>query len=95
MRVHAMLTRLMAKGTAYSTEPWFEAREPEDLFAPLARSAATLFTSIDWKRVRKFDNCVLHFHDISKKGTRRWCSIHLCGNRFKVAAYATRQRKNG
>jgi predicted RNA-binding Zn ribbon-like protein len=91
---HPMLMRLMANGTAHSTEPWFEAREPEDLFAPLARSAATLFTSIDRKRVRKCDNCVLHFRDTSKKGTRRWCSMQLCGNRFKVAAYATRQRQN-
>lgn len=77
MRVHAILMRLMAKGTAYSTEPWFETREPENLFAPLAHSAATLFTSIDRRRVRKCDNCVLHFHDISKKCTRRWRSMQL------------------
>ena len=93
MGVHPVLMRLVVNGTAYSTMSWFEAREPEDLFAPLARSAATLFTSINPTRVRKCDNCVLHFHDISKKGTRRWCSMQLCGNRFKVAAYATRQRK--
>lgn len=95
MGVHPMLTRLMANGTAYSTMSWFEAREPEDLFAPLARSAATLFATGDRKRVRKCDNCVLHFRDISKKGTRRWCSMQLCGNRFKVAAYAARQRERG
>jgi len=45
------------------------------------------------KRVRKYANCVLHFHDTSKKGTRRWCSMQLCGNRFKVAAYAARHQK--
>lgn len=94
MGVHPMLARLIANGTAYSTESWFEAREPEDLFAPLARSAATLLATGDRKRVRKCDNCVLHFHDISKKGTRRWCSMQLCGNRFKVAEYAARQREN-
>ena len=32
------------------------------------------------------------FYDTSKKGTRRWCSMQLCGNRLKVAAYAARQR---
>jgi predicted RNA-binding Zn ribbon-like protein len=47
---------------------------------------------VDRNRVRKCDQCVLHFHDISKKGTRRWCSMQLCGNRLKVAAYAARQR---
>lgn len=87
-----MRTRLKASGGASSTELWFEPRQPEDLFAPLAHSAATLFANVDRNRVRKCGKCVLHFHDISKKGTRRWCSMQLCGNRLKVAAYAARQR---
>lgn len=94
MAVHPMLTRLMTNGTVNSTGLWFEVREPADLLAPLAHSAATLFATGDRRRIRKCDNCVLHFHDTSKKGTRRWCSMHLCGNRFKVAAYAARQREN-
>jgi predicted RNA-binding Zn ribbon-like protein len=94
MGIHPMLTRLTPSGTAYSTKLWFEVGEPADLLAPLAHSAATLFAASDRKRVRKCDNCVLHFRDTSKKGTRRWCSMQLCGNRFKVAAYAARQREN-
>ena len=93
MGVHPMLTRIVTNGTAHSTKLWFEIHEPADLFAPLAHSAATLFTSEDRKRVRKCARCVLHFHDTSKKGTRRWCSMQLCGNRLKVAAYAARQRE--
>ncbi len=57
-----------------------------------AHSAATLFANVDRNRVRQCAHCVLHFHDTSKKGTRRWCSMQLSGNRYKVAAYATRQR---
>ena len=91
---HPMLTRLTTSGTAYSTELWFEVREPADLLAPLAHSATALFATGDRRRVRKCDNCVLHFRDTSRKGTRRWCSMQLCGNRFKVAAYAARQREN-
>ena len=87
---HPMRTRLNAGGTG--TELWFKALEPEDLFAPLAHSAAELFSSADHPRVRKCGRCVLHFLDTSKKGTRRWCSMQLCGNRAKVAAYASRQR---
>jgi predicted RNA-binding Zn ribbon-like protein len=94
MAIHPMLTRLKTNGTAYSTKLWFEVREPADLLAPLAHGAATLFATGDPKRVRKCDNCVLHFHDTSKKGTRRWCSMQLCGNRLKVAAYAARQRES-
>jgi predicted RNA-binding Zn ribbon-like protein len=92
MADHPMRTRLKARGSTASTELWFEPRQPEDLLAPLAHSTATLFANVDRVRVRKCDQCVLHFHDISKKGTRRWCSMQLCGNRLKVAAYAARQR---
>ena len=92
MAEHPMRTRLKEKGRSPSTELWFEPHQPEDLLAPLAHSAAMLFANVDRNRVRKCDQCVLHFHDISKKGTRRWCSMQLCGNRLKVAAYAARQR---
>jgi predicted RNA-binding Zn ribbon-like protein len=92
MENHPMRTRLKASAKVPTTELWFEARQPEDLFAPLAHSAATLFSLADRSRVRECAHCVLHFYDTSKKGTRRWCSMHLCGNRLKVAAYAARQR---
>lgn len=92
MRRHPMRTRISADGSPPATELWFETGEPDNLFAPLAHSAAMLFTGVDRNRVRKCANCVLHFHDISKKGTRRWCSMQFCGNREKVAAYAARQR---
>lgn len=93
MLEHPMRTRLTASGKIYSAELWLELSQPEDLFAPLAQSAVKLFTEVDRKRVRKCDRCVLHFHDTSKKGTRRWCSMQLCGNRLKVAAYAARRRE--
>jgi predicted RNA-binding Zn ribbon-like protein len=92
MADHPMRTRLEARKSESSTELYFEPRQPEDLFAPLAHSAAMLFAAVDRKRVRKCDQCILHFYDASKKGTRRWCSMQLCGNRKKVAAYAARQR---
>ena len=92
MADHPMRTKLKTSGRASATELWFEPRQLEDLFAPLANSTAALFANVDRSRVRKCDQCVLHFHDTSKKGTRRWCSMQLCGNRLKVAAYAARRR---
>jgi len=89
---HPMLTRLTKTGKAAVSELRFETRRPEDLFAPVAHSAAMLFAHMDHARVRKCRQCVLHFYDTSRKGTRRWCSMQLCGNRLKVAAYAARQR---
>ena len=94
MAAHPMLSKLQATGNVPSVEPWFEPQQPEDLFAPLAQSAAKLFAEVDRSRVRKCGQCILHFYDSSKKGTRRWCSMRLCGNRLKVAAYAARQHLN-
>jgi predicted RNA-binding Zn ribbon-like protein len=94
MADHPMRTRLQASGKRLVTQLYFVAPQPEDLLAPLAYGAAGLLSSVDRTRVRKCDHCVLHFHDTSKKGTRRWCSMGLCGNRIKVAAYSARQRRH-
>ncbi len=68
--------------------------EAEDAFGPLLDDMVSLVTTADRSRIRKCASCVLHFHDTSKKGTRRWCSMQLCGNRLKVAAYAARRRRH-
>ena len=73
-------------GQAKAT-PIFAAVQPDDLWAVVAAASAALFTEIPVSRVRKCETCVVHFHDVSKKGTRRWCSMNLCGNKVKVAAY--------
>lgn len=65
---------------------------PEHAFAPLADAFADLLTATPVSRIRKCNGCVLHFHDTSKKGTRVWCSMAICGNRSKVAAFADRRR---
>jgi predicted RNA-binding Zn ribbon-like protein len=93
MAEYPSITRLSFSGCNVVSESWFRLQTPESLFAPIAHNAAMLFATVDHKRVRKCGNCVLHFLDTSKKGTRRWCSMQLCGNRLKVAAYAERQRK--
>jgi predicted RNA-binding Zn ribbon-like protein len=92
LAAHPMHTKVVETDGMLRVSSSFEAREPEDLLAPLVHSAARLFTEADRTRVRKCGQCVLHFLDTSKKGTRRWCSMQLCGNRLKVAAYAQRKR---
>jgi len=89
---HPMHTKLVETDGALRVTSSFEPRQPEDLLSPLAHSAAGLFTEVERIRVRKCGQCVLHFLDTSKKGTRRWCSMQLCGNRLKVAAYARKKR---
>ncbi|MFJ9340761.1 CGNR zinc finger domain-containing protein [Streptomyces sp. NPDC101733] len=49
----------------------------------------------DPDRIRKCasETCVLHFHDISRNGTRRWCSMAACGNRAKASRHYARTRE--
>src|ERR1700678_4287781 len=73
-------------------ETLFEPRKPADFWAPIIRGAADLLAGTETSRLRKCESCVVHFFDISKKGARRWCSMNICGNKLKVAAYQERKR---
>ena len=68
------------------------AANPSELWRELADSAAHLLTDVPVARLRKCEGCVVNFYDISKKGSRCWCSMHLCGNRAKVSTYRRKQR---
>jgi len=74
-------------------ETLFEPREPSDLWAPIIDATANLLAEIESSRSRKCESCVVHFFDTSKKGSRRWCSMNICGNKLKVAAYQRRKRR--
>ena len=79
-------------GTLELQRRWKQ-RTPEEILAPLAQSAAELLAEGDFALVRKCESeqCVLWFYDRTKSHQRRWCSMAMCGNRHKVAAF--RQRK--
>ena len=57
MAEHPMRTRLKGNGDERWPELYFTVQKPQDLFAPLAESAAILFTSVDRTRVRKCGQC--------------------------------------
>jgi predicted RNA-binding Zn ribbon-like protein len=44
-------------------------------------------------RLRRCDaaDCRMVFHDESRTGSRRWCSMARCGNRAKVRAFRARE----
>jgi predicted RNA-binding Zn ribbon-like protein len=74
-------------------ETSLELRRPADLWAPIIDATAELLAETNLSRVRKCESCVIHFFDTSKKGSRRWCSMNICGNKLKVAAYQRRKRR--
>jgi predicted RNA-binding Zn ribbon-like protein len=57
--------------------------------ALLARDALALVTSPDFARVRHCagERCGALFLDTSRPGTRRWCSMGVCGNQAKKSTY--------
>ena len=85
-------TALHRHGGRFVRERFFEPEKPDDFWAPIIDSAADLLSETDTSRIRKCESCVVHFFDISKKGSRRWCSMNICGNKIKVAAYQRRRR---
>jgi predicted RNA-binding Zn ribbon-like protein len=94
LRTHPMFRVVEADGHGgYTQNLSFEPRLPDDLLGPLAEDTMMLLTGVAPGRVRKCEGCPVHFLDVSKKGSRRWCSMGLCGNKVKVAAYQQRKRK--
>jgi predicted RNA-binding Zn ribbon-like protein len=81
--------------TDYNWEIQFVAREDglKWLLAAVARSAADIIAEGSRARLRLCANphCGLFFYDTSRTHRRRWCSMTVCGNRSKVAAFARRR----
>lgn len=85
-------TLLRTKDGRVVRETLFDPHKPADFWAPIIDSAANLLAEPETSRIRKCESCVVHFFDTSKKGSRRWCSMNICGNKLKVAAYQRRKR---
>jgi predicted RNA-binding Zn ribbon-like protein len=84
---------LVARESKWRLE--FIARESglEWLLAAIARSAAELIVEGQGAPVKRCANtgCRLFFYDDSRTRRRRWCSMAVCGNRHKVAAFLKRK----
>lgn len=58
----------------------------------LAAGYALALATGRWQRLRRCpaEDCGWVFWDSSAKGTRRWCTMRVCGNRAKARAFAQR-----
>ena len=62
--------------------------------AILAREIAGFLADANLNYLHRCANtatCTLYFYDTTKNHRRRWCSVAVCGNRHKVAAFRKRQ----
>jgi predicted RNA-binding Zn ribbon-like protein len=66
---------------------------PASLLEPVAVALVYLVVEGDLSLIRKCEahDCTLLFLDATKSGRRRWCSMAVCGNRMKVAAFRARK----
>jgi predicted RNA-binding Zn ribbon-like protein len=74
---------------------WVEKRKWQtsgSLLIPIAESMARLVSDEDFTNVKACEGhaCSLLFLDKTPRRARRWCSMAICGNRAKVAAFRAR-----
>ena len=100
----ALVNRAIAEATAHGGlapahghchwqwEP--AASAPAGMLWPVAWSAAELLMSEELHRVHECagPDCSWLFMDMSKNGSRRWCSMETCGNRAKARRHRARQQ---
>jgi len=94
LKEHPQRAHLSKKGSGVVRSVSHELSRPADVWTPIIAAIAELLSEIEPGRIRKCESesCVVHFYDTSKKGSRRWCSMNICGNKLKVAAYQRRRR---
>lgn len=65
------------------------------LLGAVAEAVAQLLAEGEFELVKQCEHpeCVMWFYDRTKAHKRRWCSMALCGNRYKAAQF--RKRTSG
>ncbi len=94
LRASPVFSQVFKKGHGYERSVECNLTEPAHLLARLAESAADLVCNCDLSLVKRCKNpaCILYFYDTTKNHRRYWCSMGICGNRMKVAAFYLRSR---
>ena len=71
-------------------------RNPDALLLPIGEALANLVCAEDFSNVKTCEGpaCTLLFADHTKAHGRRWCSMAICGNRSKQAAFRQRLKAN-
>ncbi|WP_432116094.1 CGNR zinc finger domain-containing protein [Streptomyces sp. S1] len=96
-RVDAVLGHGRIRATLTAEGPGEEAEFADPAWGPgwtAARAHLDLLrTAPDRIRACAHEACILHFFDTSRNGTRRWCSMAVCGNRAKASRHYARAKE--
>ncbi|WP_225799879.1 CGNR zinc finger domain-containing protein [Streptomyces sp. NK15101] len=97
-RVDAVLGHGRIRATLTAEGPGEEAEFADPAWGPgwtAARDYLDLLrTAPDRIRACAHEACILHFFDTSRNGTRRWCSMAVCGNRAKASRHYARTKES-
>ncbi|MET9672757.1 CGNR zinc finger domain-containing protein [Streptomyces sp. NPDC006482] len=97
-RVDAVLDHGRIRATLTAEGPGEEAEFADPAWGPgwtAARDYLHLLrTAPDRIRACAHEACILHFFDTSRNGTRRWCSMAICGNRAKASRHYARTKES-
>ncbi|MFE7551811.1 CGNR zinc finger domain-containing protein [Streptomyces gardneri] len=97
-RVDAVLGHGRIRATLTTEGPGEEAEFADPSWGPgwtAARDYLDLLrTAPDRIRACAHEACILHFFDTSRNGTRRWCSMAVCGNRAKASRHYARTKES-
>ncbi|MEU3687793.1 CGNR zinc finger domain-containing protein [Streptomyces narbonensis] len=97
-RVDAVLGHGRIRATLTADGPGEEAEFGDPSWGPgwtAARDYLDLLrTAPDRIRACAHEACILHFFDTSRNGTRRWCSMAVCGNRAKASRHYARTKES-
>lgn len=90
-------TRVVRTETGFAKNFQADFREPKQLLAAIAASAADLlcYGNLDLIKRCEGENCILYFYDTTKNHARRWCSMAHCGNRAKANTFYRRKKAKG
>ncbi len=80
--------------TVFRLRPRRRWHKPDSILFPLVEEIAKFICSADFRHVKACEgaSCTLFFLDQSHRHGRRWCSMAICGNRAKSAAFAARAK---
>ncbi|MGV9691159.1 CGNR zinc finger domain-containing protein [Streptomyces sp. NPDC003444] len=96
-RVDAVLGHGRIRATLTTEGPGEEPEFADPAWGPgwtAARAHLDLLrTAPDRIRACAHEACILHFFDTSRNGTRRWCSMAVCGNRAKASRHHARAKE--
>lgn len=94
LRYRIRYSELISRQDEFTIRSHTKFDEALHLLTLIAEAASELLCHADFALIKKCENpeCILYFYDTSKNHARRWCSMSLCGNRMKAAAYYRRHR---